>query len=182
MWLAIFLDLISCYCALVLAVTLYAITRDVDADIAKFILVFRLAEGIVGAVSLPRGLGKLWLATGSGADAPDPASAASIAAILFKLPSWSYIIAASFFAVGSLAFSYLLLRGRMVPVWIAWVGVAASLITVVSCPLEMIGLLKGLLTQVIWLPMLVFELAVAVWLIVKGVAPPRQRVPVQSTV
>jgi hypothetical protein len=184
MRLGILLDLLSCWCALVLAVTLYAITRDVDADIARLLLVFRLAEGVVGAVSLPGGLGRLWLATASGANAPDPASAASIGAILFKLPGWSSVIAASFFAAGSTAFSYLLLRGRIVPAAIAWMGVAASVLILVSLPLQMVGLLEGarIFKDAMWLPMLAFELTIAVWLIVKGVALPRQRVPVHSTV
>ena len=67
---AVVLDMLSCFCALVLAVTLYAITRDFDPDLAMLVLVFRTAEGVIGAVSLPRALERLWLATAAGADAP----------------------------------------------------------------------------------------------------------------
>src|SRR6266540_501370 len=57
--LAAVLSLIGCFCALVLAVTLYAITRDQDRDLAMLVLVFRAAEGVIGAVSLTKPLGQL---------------------------------------------------------------------------------------------------------------------------
>ncbi|PYS53187.1 MAG: hypothetical protein DMF68_00230 [Acidobacteria bacterium] len=79
------------------------------------------------------------------------------------------------FAVGSALFSWLLLRGRMIPVPLAWLGVIASILLVIILPLQLAGLIEGLATQLIWLPMLVFELGFAMWLIVKGVAAPLRR-------
>src|SRR5438046_2379972 len=72
--LAAVLSLIGCFCALVLAVTLYAITRDQDHDLAMLGLTCRVAEGITG-IFVARTLGVLWLATVDGADAPDTAAA-----------------------------------------------------------------------------------------------------------
>jgi hypothetical protein len=51
--------------------------------------------------------------------------------------------AAIFFAVGSLLFSWLLLRGRMIPVPLAWLGVLASVLLVVILPLQLAGLFDG---------------------------------------
>jgi hypothetical protein len=166
---AILLVLLGCLCAVVLAVTLYAITREQDPDLAMLILTCRTAEGVIGALSLPTTAGRLWLATAAGADAPDPPAAAALGVFLLKLPSWNATISAIFFAVGSTAFSYLLLRGRMVPVALAWVGVIASVIIVVGRPLELAGFLRGPITQFMWLPMLAFEVPLGVWLLVKGV-------------
>ena len=168
---ALLLDLLCCVCALVLAVTLYAITRDQDPDLAMLVLVFRTAEGVIGAVSLPRTLGGLWLATATGADAPDPAAAGALSAMLLKLPSWSSTLSAIFFAAGSTIFAWLLLRGRMVPVALAWIGVVASILILVCLPLQLVGILRGPITQLMWLPMLAFEVPLALWLLVKGVAP-----------
>ncbi len=70
--LAAVLSLIGCFCALVLAVTLYAITRDQDHDLAMLGLTCRVAEGITGAASIPVTLGLLAIATAAGTDAPDP--------------------------------------------------------------------------------------------------------------
>ena len=60
---AFVLELVSCFCALVLAVTLYAITRDQDPDLAMLAMTCRVAEGVIGGIALPRMLGRLWLAT-----------------------------------------------------------------------------------------------------------------------
>lgn len=169
MRLVVVLELLCCFAALVLAVTLYAITRDVDPDLALMVLVCRTVEGVIGAVSLPRGLGKQWLATVSGADAPGPAARDALAASLMQLPSWSAPLAAMFFAVGSTFFAYLLVRGRLVPAWLAWLGLAASILLVLVLPLQLVGILEGKIFQVVWAPMAVFEVVLAVWLILKGV-------------
>ena len=82
---------------------------------------------------------------------------------------------AIFFAVGSTIFSWLLLRGRMIPVPLAWLGVMASALLVIVLPLQVAGLFGGptawsdSITWIVWLPALVFELALALWLLIKGV-------------
>ena len=172
---AVLLDLAGCFCALVLAVSLYVITRETDPNLSLLILVFRAGEGVIGALSLPRGVGRLWLATASGPAAPDPAAANVLATVLLKLPSWNMPIGASFFAVGSLVFSYLLVRGRLVPAALGWLGLLASVLIVVSLPLQLVGILEGTFTQGMWFPMLAFELILAFWLIVKGAAMPPGR-------
>jgi hypothetical protein len=89
--------------------------------------------------------------------------------------------AAIFFAVGSTIFCWLLLRGRMIPVALAWLGVFASILLVVILPLQLAGLLGGptswsaSVTWLVWLPMLVFEVTLALWLLIKGVATPAAR-------
>jgi hypothetical protein len=174
---AVVLELLGCFCALVLAVTLYSITRDQDPDLAMLVLVFRAAEGVIGAVSLPRTAGKIWLATGAGTNPPDPATANALSATLMTLPGWSTNIGATFFAVGSTFFAYLLLRGRMVPAALAWLGLLASILVVVVLPFELAGVVGGTVTELMWLPMLGFEVTLALWLIVKGVALPPRRQP-----
>ncbi len=111
--LAAVLSLIGCLCALVLAVTLYAITREQDRDLALLALTCRVAEGVTGAVSIPTTLGLLALATAAGTNTPDPRAAGAVGAFVLAQP---WLIGATFFAVGSTIFSWLLRRGRMVPV------------------------------------------------------------------
>src|SRR5436305_10915605 len=62
------------FSALVLAVTLYAITRDVDSDLAMLGLTFRVAEGVAGGLAIRRPLELLWLATAAGPYASDAAA------------------------------------------------------------------------------------------------------------
>jgi hypothetical protein len=134
------LTLATSFCAIVLGVTLYAITRDQDQDLALLALLCRVIESIPGH--------------GGGA---------------------------IYFAVGSTLFCWLLLQGRMIPAALAGFGVVASALLVVLFVLNSAGLSapganwSSSLTWLIWLPMLVFELTCAVWLIVKGAAPARKQ-------
>ena len=129
------LSMITSFSALVLGVTLYAITREQAPDVALLALTCRVIEAIP-----------------------------------------SHEGGAIYFAVGSTLFSWLLLRGRMIPVALAWLGVVASGLLVVILPLQRAGLFNvasgwsSSLTWLMWLPMLVFEVALAVWFLTKGVA------------
>ncbi len=126
------LSLVTSFCALVLGVTLWAITREQDPDLAMMALACRVIEAVPGH-------GEIYI------------------------------------AVGSTIFSWLLLRGRMIPVTLAWLGVIASALLVLLLPLQLAGFFGGPrawsspVTWAVWLPLLVFELTLAVWLIVKGV-------------
>lgn len=136
------LSLVTSLAALVLGVTLYAITREQDRDLAMLALTCRIVEGMPGT------------AEGAGA---------------------------IFFAVASTIFSWLLLRGRMIPAALAWLGVVASVLLVMILPLQRAGLMGGptgwssSITWLVWLPMLLFEVGLALWLIVRGVATPATR-------
>ena len=129
------LSVMTSFSALVLGVTLYAITREEDPDIAMLGLACRVIEGIPGEGTI-------------------------------------------YFAVGSTLFAWLLLRGRMIPIALAWLGVIAGVLLVVILLLQRAGLFGGAVnwsSPVTWLtslPMLVFEVALALWLLIKGVATP----------
>ncbi len=174
--LTILITLLECLSALVLAVTLYGITRDEDHELAMLGLVCRVAEGVLGLNNIPSYLGLLWLAkAGVGTGVPDIPTTNALRAFLL-MPGASVPLGAIFFAVGSLIFSYLLLRGRMVPVSIAWLGVFASGLLVVGLPLQLAGFNTGPLTGYYqWLPALVFQIVLALWLLIKGVATPATR-------
>lgn len=91
---------------------------------------------------------------------------------------------AIYFAVGSLIFSWLLLRGRMIPTPLAQLGIVASALLVVVLPLQLAGLFGGAMswaastTWLVWLPMLIFELIFSFWLMIKGVNVRQARVVV----
>ena len=166
---AIVLSLITCFAALVLGVTLYGVTREEDNELALLGLSCRVGEGVLNAaLGLVATLGLLWLGTAPGPGALDAAAVYAAAAFLLKLQGWSTLVSATFFAAGSALFSYLLLRGRMVPVPLAWLGVVASVLLVAGLPLQLAGLIAGPFTLLMWLPMLAFEVPLGFWLLVKG--------------
>ena len=128
------LGIITSLCALTLAVTLYALTRDEDPDLALLAFGCRVIESIPGDENR----------------------------------------SALFFAVGSTIFAWLFLRGRMIPIWLARGGVIASLLLVVLLFVQRAGVFAGTFSMTspvswaLWFPMLIFEVTLALWLIVKG--------------
>lgn len=171
---SLLLTILSAICALVLAVTLYGVTRDEDHEVAMFGLVCRAGEGILGIFTVST-LGVLWLGTASGAGAPDAAIAPALGTLLAKIGAWKATTCAFLFALGSTAFAWLLLRGQMIPRWLALLGVVASIDLVIMLPLQLAGLVSGMIAYaVMWLPMLIFELVLAVLFIRRGVMEPVQ--------
>jgi hypothetical protein len=171
--LGVVLSMIGSFCALVLAVTLYALTRDEDRDLALLAMTCRVTEGATGAASVLVTLGLLAVVTASGADTPDRAAAQVVGT--FALHQSSAIIGATFFALGSTTFCWLLLRGRMIPIWLAWTGFVGSALLVVGLPLQLMRVLAGPAAQLMWIPVAIFEVVVAVWFLIKGasISPPR---------
>ena len=167
--LVILLGLVQCFAALVLGVTLHAITRAQDPDLAMLAMICRVGEGLLGATGIPNTLALLWLATATGADAPEPAGTHALGAFLLR---GDVALTATLFAVGSALFSWLMLRGRMIPVPLAWLGVVASVLLVVVLPLQLAGFLGGQVVMFSWFPMLAFEVPLALWLLIKGVTMP----------
>jgi len=167
---SVLLSLIMCFSALVLGVTLYAITRDYDADIAMLAMISRVAEGVLGAMFMPMTLAMR--SFGTAAEAPGAASVQAFGVLLAKAQGFNVILDATFFAVGSTLFCWLLLRGRMIPAGLAWLGLLASVLLLVGLPLQLGGLVAGAVAQIMWVPMAAFEIPLGLWLLVKGAAAP----------
>jgi Domain of unknown function (DUF4386) len=171
MRLVIVLVMLTIFAALVLAVTLYGLTRDVDPDLAVLALMCRVTEGVTNIVPTIANLGLLSLAiataTTTGSEA---ATANALGALLLRVGGWSTTVSATAFAVGSTIYSYLFLRARSIPVWLSWLGVVGSLLMVVILPLEGMALVKGAVVWIAWMPLFVFEVTLGLWLLIKGVS------------
>ena len=172
----VLIKVLEVFSAVVLAVTLYGITRDEDHELAMLALVCRVVEGICLSLTIPSYLGLVWLAkAGVGPGALDSSTTNALRTFML-MPVPSVPLSTIFFAVGSTIFSYLLLRGRMVPVSIAWMNVFALGLLVVALPLQIAGFPTGPLTGYYqWLPALVSQTVLALWLLIKGVASPATR-------
>lgn len=170
------LTLLTFVDAVVLAVALYALTRDQDRDLALLALCCRVGEGVVSAVATVATLQLLSVATAStAAAAQDAAAAQALGGVLLKVGGGYTLAGATCFAVGSTLYSYLFLRARSIPVSLAWLGVLASLLLVAGLTLQLAGFLRGPVVYSMWIPMAAFEVALALWLLIKGVATPPRR-------
>ncbi len=170
--LTVLLELFEAVCALVLAVTIYALTRDVDRDLAMLAMMFRIAEGVINATSSVRTLELLRIATAGPSAGP---GADTVGGLLLNVGPGG--ASAFCFAVGSTIYSCLFLRARSIPAALAWLGVLASVLVVVLQPAQYAGFLRGPITGFMWIPMLLFEVTLALWLILKGVATPARLQP-----
>jgi hypothetical protein len=155
---------VAAIATVVLATMLRALTKSQDEDLATLALACRVVEAALYAVQIFGALILLSL------HREPTAGARQAGAVVIDVVAWSSNVGAAFFAVGCALFAYLLLKGRLIPVPLAALGVVASLILVVAVPLETAAsrstVVGGFL--VLWLPMFVFEIATGAWLLVKG--------------
>ena len=154
--------------AFVLAATLYGLTREQDHEWAMLGLVCRAAEGAILAVSIRINVGLLWLM-----DARPGMDSATTHAVATTLLMPNPPVSAVFFAMGSTIFAALMLRGRIIPVALAWLGVVSSALLAIGVPLQLAGWAPGRLVGVLWVLALVYAVAIGFWLLVKGVNSPR---------
>ncbi|WP_460707673.1 DUF4386 domain-containing protein [Myceligenerans halotolerans] len=161
--------LVAAVASLALGVTLYAVTRRQDENLAMLALVCRVAEAGPYVVQIVGALALLSLSGSPGA------TELALAVLAADAVSWGVNIGATFFAVSSAVFAYLLLRARAIPMFLSVTGLVASLILVVAIPMETAA---GVTTaegasMLLWLPMFVFEIGAGFWLLLKGVRPAR---------
>jgi hypothetical protein len=163
--------------ALALGVALYGLTRERDHELALLGLCFRVGEGLAVFVPLLVTLGLISLATSPGGP---PANSIALAQFLFSVKANNVILSATFFAAGSTIFCWLLLRARMIPMPLAWLGLFASLLLLVALPLRMIGAVSSQTMQMLWIPMAAFEVPLGIWLLIKGARLPSPTSPTHT--
>jgi hypothetical protein len=166
----IILTLVSAACAIILAVTIYGLTRDVDRDIALMALCWRVAEGVIIVMATMLLIALMAIASiVTKGETADGQSFIALAELLFQIEGSTGLLAALCFAIGSTLYCYLFVRSRSIAPWLAWLGLISSIILVPLLPLRIAGLIEGRIATLMWLPMLLFELIFSFWLITKGV-------------
>ena len=168
----IILLLLEIFAAVFLGVALYALTRDVDHDLAVLALMCRMIEAAAGVVPAIAKLGLLSVATTAAtATGAEAATASAVGALLLRAGGWSFTVGATAFSVGSTIFAWLFLRARSIPLWLAWVGLAGSLLMVVILPLDGLRMISTTVVSISWIPLFVFEVTLGFWLLIKGARP-----------
>lgn len=160
-----FLTFLTAVDALVLGLALYAITRDTEPDLALLALLFRVGEGIVGAVAALKSASIIEFATRCVPSAGTDVLTVVGASLLY---GGGATVGATLFAIGSTIFAYLFVRNGRIPAWLAWLGIVSSLILVVALSLQMAGVAQTGAAFWIWMPMLVYEVVLGFLLLIKG--------------
>ena len=168
-------SLLQAVYAVVLGVTLWALTRDGDRDLAMLGLSCRVVEGASNALSISRTLQLVSVATASTAAAggPDAAAINALGGLMLRGgggAGGAGGAGAFLFGLATLCFCYVFVRTRGIPAWLAWLGLLSSVLWVIGMPLQLGGFIGGAATYALWIPMGLFEVTFALWLIFKGVA------------
>ena len=69
------------------------------------------------------------------------------------------------FVVGGFIFACLFLRGRLIPLWLAWTGVVTIGLQLLCVPLHIAGIVPGQIVNLVWLSILLYEVPLGIWLI-----------------
>ena len=167
----VLLDLLCPVCALVLAATLYGLVKTVDPTVALLAMLFRLGEGVLGALPQIGKLELIQLATHRTVGAAITSGDLALGNELLHRPDNDF--SAFFFVVGGFLFAYLFLRGRLIPRWLAWIGVVTIGVQLIGIPLHIATMVPGSIVNWLWFPILLYEVPLGIWLIAKGAGCPQ---------
>jgi len=166
---AALLYLIAAGTSVGIAIALYPLLKQVNAGVALGSVAFRSIEAVfyTGAVVnllsiLPLGQ---QLAT---APADSRASIHAIADSLLSMRDRSTLAGVFAFCVGALMYYALFYRSRLVPRWLSGWGIAGALLMLIACLLALFSDSPVTGYTVLILPILVQELVLAAWLLIKG--------------
>jgi hypothetical protein len=146
-----------------IGVLLYSVGRRIDERVAVGYLATRIFEAVGLAVGVVFVLLPVTLA---GQEVDD---VAALAAVAGQGNAIAYRIAMIALGVGSVPFCYLAYRARLIPRFLAALGMAGYAILSAGYALDILGLDVGLLLAI---PGGLFEAAVAIWLIARGFSSP----------
>ncbi|WP_170223025.1 DUF4386 domain-containing protein [Nonomuraea turkmeniaca] len=133
-----------------------------------------VARSIEVVLLLPAAIGPLLLLSmASPQSAHDPERFSSVRALSQAYDTWGYSTSVVFFCLGVLLLNYLLYRSRAVSRLISGWALAAVLPYLADGVLVMFGLLATSSTfhTLLILPLAMNEMALALWLLVKGFRP-----------
>jgi|GEM_PF-1876332 len=148
--------------AIAVGFTLWALLRRVDAELAFFALLWRVAEGVIGCVAALFRSMRLGLAERAAvidADAP---------ALLASASNSAFALGVLLFAIGSLLFFMLLARTDHLPRWLSWIGVVGSICALLLALVLMLSPEPIRYVEALWAPLAVAEVVGGLILLVRG--------------
>ena len=174
-------DLVGFATDVVLIVALYVILKTVNRNLALLAAFWRLIETFTEVVMTLSSFDVLRLLSGAAClRAFEVDRLQAMAMLSIGAHDAGYEVAMFFFGLGSAVFSYLWLKSRYIPRALAAWGLVASLLAAAS-PLGFAILpnFANIVEPWSYVPIAVFEIALALWLLVRGLRPPDQLSPIK---
>ena len=159
---------LAALCTVLIGVGLYGALKPFDRTVALTGLVFRTAEGALFAVQMIVAFAFLKLYTGVDASGFSASQLSALAAVRSAVGDAGYDVSALFFSFGSTAFFYLFVKSGTIPRWLAWLGLAGSMLGPVACFGSLAFELTGAAYWAFSVPIAIAEVLTAVWLLVRG--------------
>jgi len=166
------LYLIGYFASAGIAVVMYPVLKDRNTGLALGSVVFRAIEAAFYMVGLVCLLSLLTLGQQfAAAEAADRMSLQATGGALVSIHDHAGLLAVFAFCVGAFMYYTLLFQSRLIPRWLSGFGIVAIVLMTTACVLALFS--GNRITGYIPLaaPILVQELVLGVWLIVKGFNP-----------
>ncbi|NIW49268.1 MAG: DUF4386 family protein [Gammaproteobacteria bacterium] len=171
--LGMLIELINDAAVIGIPVMLYPILKKYSERLALGYLGFRMIEAVILILSKTSVLSLItlsqeYLAAGS----PDASYFQAIGAVALADRSWASQVQVVFFALSALIFYYALYQTKLLPRFLSVWGFVAVASLVAANLLPVPDLTEGFnFAQLLFLPIFLSEILVALWLIVKGFNP-----------
>jgi Domain of unknown function (DUF4386) len=170
-------DLSNLACDIVLAVILYVLTRPVNRNLALMALFMKVAADVINIGALLfMFVGLRILVDGGFLAGFDPQQVQALALFMFKLHASGFTVSMVFFGLGLIFLGYLIYKSGYFPKFL-------GVLLLISGPLYLFNSFARFLAPPVadaffpWtlLPGFIAELALCLWLLIKGVDLPKWR-------
>lgn len=173
--LGITIDLIMLAANVILVVALYVILKPVNKTLALLAMFWSLVECAIAAATAGTDFAAVFSLTSNSSPALSTEHMQALARLLISLDAGGNRAAALFFGLGSTLFCYLWFKSCYIPRLLAALGILASLVptfvplsTIVFSSLADLPLRRARTG----IPIVIFEVAIGLWLLIKGVNAP----------
>ena len=153
---------------------IYIVLRPVNKNVALLAVFWRIAESAIFALITLNDFVTLELLGGEAySKAFDAPRLQALSQLFVDAHSDGYLIGLVFFGLGSTVFSYLWLKSRYIPRALAAWGIFSSLVVVLgTLAIIVFPTLAVALIPLYFAPILIFELTMGFWLLIRGVRTP----------
>ncbi len=167
-------DLITFVGDLILLWALYVVLKPINRNVALLAAFLRVAEcAICGVITLNDFVALRFLSGAEYLRAFDTQQLQALARLFVGVQSDGYRIGMVFFGLGSSVFGYLWYKSRYIPRWLAALGIFGSLLVAIALLAVMVSPgLAPIVTPAYFVPIMIFEITVGFWLLVKGIKAP----------
>ena len=160
-------------CSIVgISIMLFPYFRKLNEGVALGYVCFRLLEAVIIIFGIVSVLSLLTLSLEfEKAGTPSASYFQTSGAVLIAVHSWTFLLGPNFMlGINTMMCGYLLYQSKLVPRFIAIMGLAGATVIFIAALLEMFGIILQFSTwgAVLGMPVFVYEITLAIWLIAKG--------------